>query len=291
MIQEDYSTGSKFKPTIQWMSENYAKANNELFGGALGDCIFLAEPIKSHTRWLGMFKMNPGRYNYSTTGIHLYADGVSRRLFLENSWGERTYINQDNFYELAKPTITLSTYYSGTQDSLYATLVHEMCHYYTYMRGYCPKQAHGPEFRNIGAEVAYRSKGQLTVQRLADAEVMTGYELDDEIKQRHERRAAMKKTNAHYYLIIENDEKIRLTNPTPSTLENILNIERGNRSKVLEIIDPEITNELYESGYHSKMRKYRYWGARSGITKSNPIINRILNNPNTYKIILDNEQK
>ena len=48
-MRESVISGFKFKPTVQWISENYAKANEELFDGELGDCIFKAEPIKSNT--------------------------------------------------------------------------------------------------------------------------------------------------------------------------------------------------------------------------------------------------
>lgn len=286
-----FDTGEKFKPTVQWMSERYTKANKELFDGMLGDCIFLVEPIKSHTSWLGMFKMNPARFNYTTTGVHLYADGYTRRLYLENSWGEKTYITYDNFYELAKPTITMNSYYSGTEESLYATLVHEMCHYYTYMRGYCPKQAHGVEFRSIGAAVAYRSNGELTIQRIASAEQMTGYELDDEIKQEKERRQERKRQSAHYYIVLRPDGQVRLCNPSgANVVENILFYEKQtNGSKVLEVVDPDLTNELFDSGFKKKQRTYRFWGEPAGISKWHHTIKKILNNPNTYKIILDNE--
>lgn len=285
-----YDSGPKFKPTVQWMSENYAKANEELFGGRLGDCIFKAEPIKKNTNWLGMFSMPVNRID-----VALKAKRSSRRMFLENRYNGEiiTYINEDNFFDLCHPTITLSTYYSGTQESLYATLVHEMCHYYTYMYGLCPRQAHGVDFRNIGETVAYRSNGTLTVQRIASAEQMEGYDVDDEIKQRRERRAAAKKVNAHYYLIVWKNGRVGIINPTDACLREIVSLEQRSNSSVKEILDitdPEITNILYEKhGFTKKMRTYRFWAERAGITKDTEIVKRIMNNSNTYKIILENE--
>jgi hypothetical protein len=287
-ILSELGDGPKFKPTVQWISENYAKANKELFDGELGDCIFKAEPIKSNSNWLGSFGMNP-----HGVGLKLYADRLSRRLFVQDSWGNKDYVNKENFYDLCKPTITLSTYYSGTQESLYATLVHEMCHYYTYMKGYAPKQAHGPEFRQIGNYAAYKSNGQLTVQRIASAEQMEGYDVDDEIKQRRERRAAVKKVNAHYYLIVWKSGRVGIINPTDSCLRDVISYEQRSDSKVKEILDitdQAITNEIYEKyGFTKKMRTYRFWAEKAGITQSSEIVKRIMNNSNTHKIILENE--
>ena len=284
-IMTELSNTNKFKPTVQWMGENYTKANKELFNGMLGDCIFKDEPIKSNTDWLGSFGISSGRYGYK-----LLVNKSTRKMFLENSFGDREYVDQDTFFDMCHPTITLSTYYSGTQESLYATLVHEMCHYYTYMNGYCPKQGHGPEFRNIGVIVAHRSNGQLTVQRIASAEQMEGYDIDDEIKQRRERRAVAKKVNAHYYLIVWRNGRVGIINPTDSCLKDIIRWEQRDDSKVediLDIIDPTITNELYDKfGFTKKMRAYRFWAEKAGITQNTEIVKRIMNNPNTYKIIL-----
>ena len=292
-IIAELGDGPKFKPTVQWISENYAKANKELFGGELGDCIFKAEPIKSNSNWIGSFGMHPQLNAYNGVGLKLYVDRLSRRLFVQDSWGNKDYVNKENFYDLCKPTITLSTYYSGTQESLYATLVHEMCHYYTYMKGYAPKQAHGPEFRQIGNYAAYKSNGQLTVQRIASAEQMEGYDVDDEIKQRRERRAAVKKVNAHYYLIVWKSGRVGIINPTDSCLRDVISYEQRSDSKVKEILDitdQAITNEIYEKyGFTKKMRTYRFWAEKAGITQSSEIVKRIMNNSNTYKIILENE--
>lgn len=287
------SDGIKFKPTVQWISENYAKANKELFDGELGDCIFKAEPIKSNTNWLGSFGMHPALNAYNGVSLKLYADRGTRRMYVQDSWGYKDYINRENFYDLCKPTITLSTYYSGTQESLYETLVHEMCHYYTYMNGYAPKQAHGPEFRQIGSYAAYKSKGKLTVQRIASAEQMEGYDVDDEIKQRRERREVTKKVNAHYYLIVWKNGRVGIINPTDSCLRDVIGYEQRSDSKVKEILDitdQAITNELYEKyGFTNKMRAYRFWAEKAGITQNSEIVKRIMNNSNTHKIILENE--
>lgn len=51
----DYSLIDKFKPTIQWMQENYDKANRELFNGRLRGCKFEVSNLGLHT--LGRFNV------------------------------------------------------------------------------------------------------------------------------------------------------------------------------------------------------------------------------------------
>lgn len=289
LILEEETVGgldnvTKFTPDVQWMSKMYQKANEELFNGSLGDCVFRAEPITSHSRWLGMFSF----------GAQVQADRRTRRLEVVNPFSfnrEPTYVNYENFYDVCRPIITLNTMYRGTELSLYCTLVHEMCHYYTYMRGYCPKQAHGPEFRDIGRIVSYRSGNLFTIQRLANAEQMEGYEVTPEVQAKRDRQLANKKLAAHYYIILRADGEVRLLNPTRQILIDIRTIEHGNRltEKMLEVTDPEITAKLFDEGYKKKQRVYRFWTSRAGITKQNPIIQEILNNPNTYKIVFENE--
>lgn len=38
-----------------------------------------------------------------------------------------------------------------------------------------------------------------------------------------------------------------------------------------------------------KMRAYRFWAEKAGITQNSEIVKRIMNNSNTHKIILENE--
>ena len=273
------SDGIKFKPTVQWMSENYAKANKELFGGQLGECVFKVEPIKSNTKWLGSFGISSGIY-----GKKLYAKRSSRRLFLEDSFGRDEYVTANSFFEMCRPTITLSTYYSGTQESLYATLVHEMCHYYTYMNGYAPRQAHGPEFRNIGSVVAYRSNGTLTVQRIASAEQMSGYDVDDELKQKMEKRKNNKITNMCYLVVKLKDGNTRLVSTTSqATIDKVFYVENSRGSNIYVILDDNIKNELFDKGYNVSMRKYSYYPVVPG-KDSFELINKAFNEGKCKKI-------
>jgi hypothetical protein len=153
-----------FKPTREWMAAKYAEMNEQLFNGSLGNCSFdiFTTGRGSQGGTLGWFKIKGSRILIERRSRRMYKDG----------W-DRIYINRSNFADLCYPTIELNGNYTGTEYGFLATLVHEMCHYYTYMNGYAPKQGHGPEFKEIGYIVSSRSNGLFTIQRLATAEEMS----------------------------------------------------------------------------------------------------------------------
>ena len=154
-----------FVPNIQWMSEKYDEMNEKLFGGSLGRCSFgvFTTGKGSQGNVLGWFKI-------TRKGVKI--DRYTRRMYALEDWFDKVYIDKNNFVEKCWPKIELNGNYSGTENGFLATLVHEMCHYYTYMNGFAPKQGHGPEFREIGMAVSNRSNGMFTIQRLASAEQM-----------------------------------------------------------------------------------------------------------------------
>ena len=240
---------TKFKPTINWMEDNYTRANQELFGGLLGGCDFRVEKLNSKT--LGQFRM-------SSYAGKLRANGYTRRMYVE-SFSNITYIDRKNFVDLCQPTIVLNSLYTATQDAWYNTLVHEMCHYYTYMNGRCPKQAHGVEFREVAYWVSRQSNGEISVQRLASAEEMNNYDLDAEVKEKMEKRKAAKKNNAHYYLIVLQNE-VRLINTKDEKIVDFwVNWTAKHNGKIFEVVGEEAKEWLFDHGYKTSMRSTSYW--------------------------------
>lgn len=245
-----------FKPTPEWMSVKYDEMNQELFHGKLGACNFnvFTTGKGSEGGTLGWFKMKGG---------NLRADRYSRRMYI-NTY-PRTYIDRNNFVQLCKPTIELNGNYSGTEHGFLATLVHEMCHYYTYMYGYCPKQGHGPEFKEIGAIVSSRSKGLFTIQRLATAEDMSELELNDEMKAKRAKREANKKSATIAVVVYKQNGDVRLIlTRSERLIYDICNIEsnRSDAVKVFRSDDPQLIDTLFASGYKNLMRSYRFWNVR-----------------------------
>ena len=173
---------------------------------------------------------------------------------------DRVYVDRKNFVEMCHPTIELNGNYSGTEHGFLATLVHEMCHYYTYMNGYCPKQGHGPEFRQIGSIVSSRSNGLFTIQRLASAEDMSQLELNDEMKAKREKRLNNKKASVTAVLVFTIYGKVRLTMTSSQNLIDTISNEENRRGEnVVTSNDSNVIDYLFSKGYRKNMRTWRYW--------------------------------
>lgn len=254
-----------FQPNEQWMAEKYAEMNDQLFGGRLGECNFAVfttgKGMEGGT--LGWFKITGkgikikriGRRMYQQAHNELKPNGITM-------WYSDRWIDNSNFYQICQPRIELNGNYFGTEHGFLATLVHEMCHYYTYMNGYAPKQAHGREFKEIGHIVSSRSNGLFTIQRLATAEEMNELELNDEMKAKRARREANKKSNTTALLVYKSNGQVRLILAKSENLVyNILGIEEKKKDcvKVFRTNDSSFIDLCFSKGYNSIMRTYRFW--------------------------------
>lgn len=245
-----------FRPTVEWMKRKYDEMNARLFRGTLGDCSFdiFTTGRGSEGKTLGKF---------SIRGSRIFVDRYSRRLY-KTSNIERIDVSRENFFEICNPTILLNGHYSGTEHAFLGTLVHEMCHYYTYMDGWCPKQAHGREFRNISAVVSSRSDGEFTVQRLATAEEMKEYDLDDDMKAKRERRLQSKKSRMMAVVIYRSNDDIELTlTTTQRIVDQIMDYYQERHpektTKGVCTDDDEIIDFLFQKGYTRAFRTWRFW--------------------------------
>ena len=247
----------KIKPTTQWMAENYNKYNKLLFGGSLGECNFevFTKGVGSNGRRLGHFYI--GNKN-------IMADGYSRRLYI-NTYGDREYIDTDNFY-ICEPTIGLNGNYSATEEAWLGVLIHEMVHYADYSSCIAPKQAHGPNFRFIAQDVYSRSNGRFSIHRLANADEMSNFQLDQSIEERNKARKERKIENLMAIFVYRN-RTVGLTiikSDNEELLEyiydyNVRNIERTKFTKMFVSKDPKLIEFLSEHGYNKVSRTYRYW--------------------------------
>ena len=240
-----------FRPNVEWMAAKYAEMNSLLFNGELGECDFaiFTTGKGSEGGTLGWFKIK---------GRNIRADRYSRRMFV-NGW-ERVNINRNNFVSLCHPTIELNGNYTGTEHGFLATLVHEMCHYYTYMNGYCPRQGHGREFKDIGYVVSSRSNGMFTIQRLASAEQMSELELSAEMKAKREKRMANKKSSVSAIIVFTKQGEVKLTiTSSQNLIYMILASEEGRGNNVVTSNDANVIEFLFSKGYKKNMRTWRYW--------------------------------
>jgi len=242
-----------FVPTVEWMAKKYDEMNAELFEGKLGTCDFDVFTIGrgSGGSVLGWFKI---------TGSGIKIDLRYRKMYVQNYYLGKELVNKDNFVEICKPKIELNGNYHGTEHGFLCTLVHEMCHYYTYMDGWAPTQAHGREFKEIGYLVSSRSNGLFTIQRLASAEQMSEFELNDEMKAKKEKRISNKKSKVTAVIVFRNNGKIELTLTSNDKLIDIIKSHYDEKGeKVVVTKDKNIIDFLFSKHYNQDMRTWKVW--------------------------------
>lgn len=247
---------NSFIPTTQWMAKKYQELNQTLFDGVLGACRFeiFTTGKGSEGGTLGWFCIGNKNIRYSKS---------TRRMFLYNPWwGDKEYIDKNNFVAICEPTIKLNGNYSWTEKAAASTLLHEMCHYYTYKDGYVRKQSHGVEFKSIAARVSAKSNGLFTVQRIASAEQMDEMTLNPEMQAKRDKRIESKKSRVIPTFLYMINGEVRFLNATNNNLINDIVDYESKHEKLLKAVtctDPEFINFLFNKGYKSTMRTYKYW--------------------------------
>jgi len=244
------NSDEKFTPTVDWIAEKYFELNEWLFNGKLDNCLFeVYTSGKGMERSLGHFRF---------TGTNVKYDKRTRQMYY-TSYGYKENIGADNFVYYTKPMIGLNGNYKRTEHMWLNTLVHEMCHYYTYMNGRVPVQAHGTEFRQIGQIVGIRSNGVFDIKRLCDAENIG--ELDGEIAAKRQARDDKKKNNMTALLVFRTNGDIQLI--TTTSQEVIQKVVDDNNKlickRVVSTNDIGYIEYLWSLGYKHNMRTYRYW--------------------------------
>ena len=265
---EDIDRENKtFKPSIEWMRDKYNEMNDLLFDGELGDCEFglFTGGKGSQGGTLGRFAVTgPGiRFRHSDRRM-VCTERVSYSR--ERGKYEPEPITRDNFVELCRPIIQINGNYHGTERAFLATLVHEMCHYYVCMDGYNPLHPHGKEFMSIASRTSQKSNGLFSIQRLASAEDMADYELDDEIRTRNEKRADTRLKNKMA------KRRVLVTTCTNGTviMSNVADdvaawkfvstVRRWNTVvRVNEYSNADLNAKLYEMGYKSDSKGVSGW--------------------------------
>lgn len=243
-------------PTVEWMTKNYDKYNKELFYGELGRCDFAARSLG--TRIFGNFKFQ-NMVKFNTYDYLLYK---------EDFYGGKTYVNHNNFYSLCGPIITMNNGYSAEEDILLNTLIHEMCHYYTYCYGKVPKQVHGKEFREIADIIRVRSNGKFNIERFGSVKNFTpDDDLKEKIRQKKEKKEKRENNQLRTlkaYIWIKNGET-RLTTASPDSLmiHDWFNaIKKGMFKEIDEIYvvdDINFNIILKQNGMFSRLRSLKYW--------------------------------
>lgn len=265
-----------FRPSPEWMRRRYSELNSIFFGNKLGGCQFriFTTGRGSQGRTLGFFHL---------TASNLKADRYNRRIYKYNTFSENIYVNYDNFVDICRPEICLNGNYSGTEYGFLYVLLHEMCHYYNYMKGFCPKQGHGPEFRSISSFVSNISEGLFNITRLANAEQVENLDLDDSMKQKAEKRLNNKKSSVSVVFEFRKNGNVHMTMTSNEKLMNLIvsNMYRTNYvSKIVICDDYDFIDFLFSLGYRKNMRTWRYWEVsdKEWLSKLETSNNKVLNN-------------
>lgn len=241
--------------TTEWMAKTYREMNHVLFNDSLGGCEF------------GVFTTGKGMYGGTLGWFKMDVHNVkmiksTRKMFIYDFLGEKYWIDRYNFEELCHPKILLNGNYKWTEKAALSTMVHEMCHYYCYMDGHYPKQAHGAEFRSIAQKVSNKSNDFFTVQRLASAEEMNEVELDADIKARIEKNRENKVNRMIPLLVFRKDGEVWLINCCNVNLvyEILAEEKKEGKSRLIVTVNDDNFKELLLSnGYKKAMRTYCYW--------------------------------
>ncbi len=249
--------------TPQWLENKYNEFNQMYFDNQLGGCYFgiftTGKGSKGHT--LGHFFMNVPKGN-------LKRERYTNKIYYinpQNPYDKKHYVNKDNFFTLTNPTIELNGNYRWTEQGAEDTLIHEMCHYYTYMNGYAPTQGHGVEFRSIAAKVSNESNGRFTIKRLASAEELTRIELDPTIKAQNDQRKQRKMNKCVVALLYTDNNEVRLVLAADLSLINEITRKaelNSYKPKILQIkasADDQLKQLLIDNHYSAISRTYRYW--------------------------------
>ena len=253
--------GQKIKPTVEWMAAKYDQFNRELFGGTLGQCEF-----EVFTTGKGSRGRAYGWFSMKAPGLGVKSSGRMYNRYTGDA------VTAKYFVQMCAPVIALNGNYSWTEGAMENTLIHEMCHYYTYKDGYCPRQAHGPEFRQIAAEISARSNGRITIQRLASAEKMANTELDADIAAANQRRLDKKKASVTAVIAYMENGTVELSLTSSGALvDEIIRLSEhrlryGDTSgrdripkRIITSNDPNLIEKFFSCGYRKNLRTYRFW--------------------------------
>ena len=244
------NSDEKFTPTVDWIADKYFELNEWLFNGRLGNCLFeIFTTGEGMETSLGHFRLTGRSVKYNKRTRQMFYVGYDHK---EN-------INADNFAYYTKPMIGLNGNYKRTEHMWLNTLVHEMCHYYTYMGGRVPIQAHGIEFKQIASIVGIRSNGIFDIKRLCDAE--NAGELDGKIASRRQARDENKKSKmTALFLFMRNGEVRLVTTTKQSLVDEIVSKSDGHVcKKIVATSDANFIEYLWSLGYKKNMLTYRYW--------------------------------
>ena len=259
---EDYSFKTEgFSATNSWMDSWFDRLNQELFGGVLQKCdLSVFSSGKDSGNALGWFSINNDNIRIERGSRQMY--DASHCVNLSGKVYGKTYIDSKNFVQMCQPSIQVNGNYTGNELVFLNTLIHEMCHYYTYYNGYAPKQPHGVEFKRVAAMIARKTNNFISIQRLSTADEMSQIAFTDEFKKSKKAEFENRRKRILGVLVFKINGNIDLTLTSNEALINGIvrtRMRAQDTIKIYEIDDPNFVYEMFIKGFRKNMRSYRWW--------------------------------
>lgn len=167
----DVNNNVNFEPTEMWAKQKYDEFNKKYFNGFLPKCRIKVGPLKETDG-----TMKAGYMKMTSTGGFLTLD-----CYYSERYGYMK-INRDTINKTLKPVIAINSNYSAPEKSIENTLIHEMCHFYTWFNPdgsiRIPDKdnnLHGSDFMEIASKIQEISGGEIMIKQLIDAEEMSKY--------------------------------------------------------------------------------------------------------------------
>ena len=164
------------EPTVSWVKSKYNEFNNKYFDGFLPKCSISVKPLGEscgHVK-AGTFRFMNSKGSILYGGANVYYDSRNDRY---------EQINRDTIYRLLKPVITINSKYSAPPEQIENTIIHEMCHYYTFFNkdgslrvADRENDMHGDDFMKAAEMVSEKSGGKIKINALLSSEDIKQYQ-------------------------------------------------------------------------------------------------------------------
>lgn len=194
---------AEFKPTVAWMTQKFNELNRKCFNNELPECFLRITKLSKKT--LGNFAPHTNTELYTKKdGTIMYddlvtVDGHSAHFKFE--------IDKEWILENCKPVISLNNIYAMSEKEWLSVLIHEMCHYSSFIKGKMDSSnennSHGKIFHQECEDAARKMGEDWTAEYIETSEQLKEV-VDDEAAQTEASRIS----NGYIVLALYNSQKL-----------------------------------------------------------------------------------
>lgn len=170
ILENDDHQQEPIEPTAAFVKQKYNEFNQLYFDGFLPKCAISVRPLGEECgRVLG------GTFRFATFRNAILINGAN--LFYDPKKDYYGHIDKTTIYSALKPTITINSKYKAPVELLENTIIHEMCHYYTFFNedgsfriADKENKSHGQDFMNAAEMISRKSGGKVKIKAILEAE-------------------------------------------------------------------------------------------------------------------------